>query len=147
MFNITIFPFIELIIILNYFFCQFFFIKMFIIKLLMSITIREYISFKNPKLNDPINIIVELTIKFVIGIFIFKYVWSKVFIIDIPPWLKFNLYIIPPVIPQIIPAIIDDINGILIIMDIDKLFVNFIKNGYVREAIIKDNVVSFFKKI
>ena len=78
--------------------------------LLIVTTVREYISLFNPIKIVPAIIIKVFIIKFDIDTFIFKYFFKRRFIIVIPPDEKFILYIIPPVVPHIIPAIIDDIN-------------------------------------
>ena len=86
-------------------------------------------------------------IKLHIEILIFKYLYRRLLNIEIPPWLKFILYISPPVIPHIIPAIIEVKIGIFVITFNVILFVNLTNIGYEMDAITNDIVVSFFKKI
>ena len=51
------------------------------------------------------------------------------FKIEIPPCEKFNLYIIPPVVPHIVPAIIADSIGIFMILSLGIIDVIFTNRG------------------
>ena len=100
-----------------------------------------------PKYIDPIIRIVVFMIKLLIDIFMFKYLCRRLLKIDIPPWLKFILYIRPPVIPHIIPAINEVKIGIFVITFNVILFVNLTNRGYEMDAITNEIVVSFFRNI
>lgn len=121
---------------------------MFIIMLLIIVIIIEYINLVIPKKIDPTIIINVFIVKFEIDSFILKYFLSIRFSTVIPPDEKFILYIIPPVIPHVIPASSDDINIFLVIISMLGIGeVIFTNNGYRNVDIMALVVVSFFKNI
>lgn len=86
--------------------------------------------------------------KLEIDTFILKYFFSNKFIIVIPPDEKFILYIMPPVVPQIVPAIKDDIKICFFMNDNSGIKdVILTNNGYANVDIIALVVVSFFNRI
>lgn len=75
-----------------------------IIVLLIKIISKAWMVFIVPKKKKARRIIIALVRKFIIAIFIFKYLLIRRLKMVIPPLEKPFLYISPFVIPQIIPA-------------------------------------------